>query len=85
MRENARPNYAEHVRDDHAVLIEHANRAASFVPTIRNPFNVLAEGLVSKNSRGNRTPIELFRSPLVDWPVELKQIAMSVACLLKTA
>jgi len=28
--------------------------AATLVPTIRKPFDVLAEGLVSKNSRGDR-------------------------------
>jgi len=30
-------------------------------PTIRKPFDVLAEGLISKNSRGDKTAIELFR------------------------
>jgi len=29
-------------------------------PTIGKPFDVLAEGLVLQNGRGNRTPIELF-------------------------
>jgi hypothetical protein len=34
--------------------------AATLVPIIRSPFDFLAEGLVSKNSRGDRTAIELF-------------------------
>ncbi len=29
-------------------------------PTIRKPFDLLAEGLISKKSRGDKTPIELF-------------------------
>jgi hypothetical protein len=29
---------------------------------MREPFDVLAEGLVSENSRENRTAIELFRA-----------------------
>jgi hypothetical protein len=27
---------------------------------MRKPFDALVEGLISKNSRGDRTPIELF-------------------------
>jgi site-specific DNA recombinase len=33
---------------------------ASLYPTIRKPFDVLAEGLILKESGGGRTPIELF-------------------------
>jgi len=29
-------------------------------PTMRKPFDVLAKGLLSKDSRGDWTPIELF-------------------------
>jgi hypothetical protein len=32
----------------------------TLVPTMRKPFDVLAEGLVSENSRGDKTPLELF-------------------------
>lgn len=32
----------------------------TLVPTMRKPFDMLAEGLVWKNSRDDRTPIELF-------------------------
>jgi hypothetical protein len=31
-----------------------------FVLTIRNPFNVLAEGLIVKKDRGDKTAIELL-------------------------
>ena len=40
--------------DPNAALIEHPHRGATPIPEIRKPFNVLAEGLFSKKSRGNR-------------------------------
>ena len=33
------------------------------------PFDLLAKGLVSKDSRGNQTRLELFGSEFDDWPV----------------
>jgi hypothetical protein len=39
---------------------EHARRAVTPVPTMKKPFDVLAEGLISKNSRDDKTAIELF-------------------------
>jgi hypothetical protein len=47
-----------------ARIIELDFRIANPFPTMRKPFGVLAEGLISKNSRGDRTPIELFVSGL---------------------
>jgi hypothetical protein len=38
---------------------------------MRKPFDVLAEGLVSENSRGNWTPIELFAQETDAWPGDL--------------
>jgi hypothetical protein len=35
---------------------------------MRKPFDVLVEGLVSKDSRGDRTAIELFLTALKAWP-----------------
>ena len=43
----------------------------SLCPTIRKPFDVLAEGLISKNSRGDRTPIELFARGVRSMPSHL--------------
>ncbi len=40
---------------------------------MRKSLDVLAEGLVSKNSRGDRTSIELFQVSLRDWPTSLLQ------------
>jgi hypothetical protein len=42
------------------VRVENSPRAVTHVPTTKKPFDVLAEGLVSKNSRGDWTPLELF-------------------------
>jgi hypothetical protein len=37
-------------------------------------FDALAEGLVSENSRGDRTPIELFISGVQGWIAVLERI-----------
>jgi hypothetical protein len=42
-------------------------------PTIRKPFDVLAEGLVSKNSRGDKTAIELFLAGVQGWEAVLRR------------
>jgi hypothetical protein len=34
---------------------------------MRRPFNALAEGLVSENSRGDKTAIELFVAGVLGW------------------
>jgi hypothetical protein len=39
----------------------------TFVPEMRKPFDVLAEGLLLKNSRGDKTAIELFVAGIADW------------------
>jgi hypothetical protein len=52
---------------------------ATLVPTIRKPFDVLAEGLVSSNSRGDWTAIELFLAGLNHWPVSLLRAGRIVA------
>jgi hypothetical protein len=52
---------------------------ATLVPEIRKPFDVLAEGLLSTNSRDNRTAIELFSSPLGEWTQPLIDIAQALA------
>jgi hypothetical protein len=40
---------------------------------MRKPFDVLAEGLISKNSRGDRTAIELFLAGIQGWQVDLER------------
>jgi hypothetical protein len=34
---------------------------------MKKPFDVLAEGLISKNSRGDKTAIELFVAGIRSW------------------
>jgi hypothetical protein len=44
---------------------------ATLVPEIRKPFDVLAEGLLTKNSRGDWTPLELFLAGILAWKPRL--------------
>jgi hypothetical protein len=40
--------------------VEHGFLAVTLVPTIKKPFDVPAEGLISKSSRDDKTPLEFF-------------------------
>jgi hypothetical protein len=40
---------------------------------MRKPFDVLAEGLLSENSRGDWTPLELFCREVAAWPAEIAE------------
>jgi hypothetical protein len=51
----------------------------TLVPTIRKPFDVIAEGLISKNSRGNQTRLELFDAEFDDWPAAIMQSMFDAA------
>src|SRR5262249_20620686 len=46
--------------DHRAMPFEHARRSVTRVLTMKKPFDVLAEGLTSKNNRVDWTPLELF-------------------------
>jgi hypothetical protein len=39
---------------------------------MKKPFDVLAEGLISKNNRGDKTAIELFLAGIRALPVSLR-------------
>ena len=39
----------------------------TLVPQIRKPFNVLAGGLISEKTRGDKTPLELFLAGVRSW------------------
>jgi hypothetical protein len=39
----------------------------------KKPFDILAEGLISKDSRGNRTAIELFMAGIRGWEAGLRR------------
>lgn len=47
---------------------------ATLCPTIRKPFDVLAEGLISKESGGKRTPVELFLAGLGKWGAAIQKL-----------
>jgi hypothetical protein len=34
---------------------------------MRNPLNLLAEGLIAKKDRGDKTPLELFLAGIASW------------------
>jgi hypothetical protein len=59
--------------DHRAVLLEHAHRAVTLVPTMRNPVNVLAKGLIAKKDRGDKTAIELFIAGIQGWQAGLRR------------
>ena len=40
---------------------------------MKKPFDVLAEGLISKNSRGDKTAIELFLAGIRGWEAGLRR------------
>jgi hypothetical protein len=50
-----------------AAQFEPTLHGATLVSEMRKPFDVLAEGLVSKNSRGDKTPLELFLAGIRGW------------------
>jgi hypothetical protein len=41
---------------------------------MRNPLNVLAKGLLLKDSRGDKTAIELFIAGIRDWEAGLRHL-----------
>jgi len=40
---------------------------------MRKPFDVLAEGLLSENNRGDKTPLELFLAGVQSWNGQLRR------------
>jgi hypothetical protein len=53
---------------------EHARRSVTRVLTMKKPFDVLAEGLISEKSRGDWTPLELFLAGVRGWKACLQQL-----------
>jgi hypothetical protein len=62
--------------DHRAMPFEHARRSVIRVLTMKKPFDVLAEGLISKNNRGDRTLLELFLVGIRGWEAELQRRLM---------
>ena len=66
-------DYAAKRRILEIICLNWTLEGASLVPTMRKPFDLLAKGLLQKESRGDKTPVELFwdglmtsRQPLAD-------------------
>ena len=72
---------AQSVKASREVLRDEAGfaQADTVVPTIRKPFDVLAEGLLSENSRGYKTSIELFSGSFGEWTKTLIAIPQALA------
>jgi hypothetical protein len=47
---------------------------ATLVLEWRKPFDAIAEGLISKSSRADRTAIELFHADLARWGAEVMRL-----------
>ena len=52
---------------DHDALNNGVGIHRTRVLTMKKPFDVLAEGLISKNSRGDKTAIDLFVAGARSW------------------
>ena len=48
---------------------------------MKKPFDVLAEGLISKNNRGDKTPLEPFLAGLHSLPANLISAAKAFATI----
>ena len=66
-------DYAAKRRILEIVFLNCSLDGVTLVPTMRKPFDVLAEGLVSENSRGDRTAIELFIAGVRGWEAGLRR------------
>jgi hypothetical protein len=54
-------------------MLNFANPLKKSGLSMRKPFDVLAGGLLSKNSRGDKTPLELFLAGLRGLDAEVRQ------------
>ena len=52
---------------------------ATLVPTMRKPFDLLAEGLISKDTRGDWTPVEPFLAGVAGLEGHIRQALVRLA------
>ena len=50
---------------------------ASLVATMKKPFDLLAKGLLQKDSRGDKTEIELFLAGIASWEPYVERLLMA--------
>lgn len=60
-------------RETSRSIIELDGRVANLGVTMRKPFDVLAEGLLSEKSRDDKTAIELFLTGIWGWEAGLRR------------
>ena len=68
-------NYSVKRRYLEIVFLNFVLDEVTLVPTIRKPFDVLAEGLLVSSSRDNKTPLELFLAGVRGWEAGLRRRA----------
>jgi hypothetical protein len=66
-------DYPEKRRLLEIVFLNSRLDGVTLVPTMRKPFDVLAEGLVSEKSRDDKTAIELFLTGIWGWEAGLRR------------
>lgn len=66
-------DYAAKRRILEIVCLKCALLNGTLIPTIRKPFDVLAEGLVLKESPINKTAVEVFQLGIATWGAELRR------------
>jgi hypothetical protein len=60
--------------DHHTARFEHDLEGATPIPVTKKPFDAITEGLIRKNSRGDRTALELFVSAVQAWPDVIRRL-----------
>jgi hypothetical protein len=69
--------FRANIAGEHALLefrcLEYALDGVNLVPTMRKPFDLIAEGLVSTETRGDWTRLELFAEGVAGLDASLKQ------------
>jgi len=59
--------------DRRAPLVEHAHRTVTSLPATTKLSGENAEELLTENSRGNKTAIELFLAGIASWDTGLRR------------
>ncbi len=60
-------------RKESSAIVELDGRVSNLAVATSKPFDVLAEGLLSEKSRGDKTPLELFLAGVRGWDTGLRR------------
>jgi hypothetical protein len=75
-------DYPEKRRLLEIVFLNSRLDGVNLVPTMRKPFDVRAEGLLSEKSRGDWTPLELFIADIRVWQSWLRRIPDAITATI---